>query len=138
MPRKVNKLIVDTNLWISFLIKKDFKQLDEQIKKEKLIIVFSDELMEEFVTVANRSKFRKYFQKADIVKLLELFEVYGKIIRVKSTVAICRDKKDNFLLSLAKDSHADFLVTGDEDLLALRQFESTLIITIADFLKRGT
>ncbi len=35
MRKKVDKIIVDTNLWISFLIKKDFKKLDERIKMEQ-------------------------------------------------------------------------------------------------------
>ena len=135
MPKKVDKVIVDTNLWISFLIKKDFKQLDEQIKKGTLVAVFSDELIKEFVAVTNRPKFRKYFHKEDGIKLLELFDVYGKIVHVKSSVSICRDKKDNFLLSLARDSKADYLITGDDDLLAMVQFEGTRIVTMTEFLR---
>jgi len=46
---------------------------------------------------------------------------------------LCRDDKDNFLLALAKDSNADFLITGDKDLLILKKFEDTSIVTIADY-----
>ncbi len=35
-------------------------------------------------------------------------KVYGEIIEIKSTVTMCRDKKDNFLLELAKDGQADY------------------------------
>jgi uncharacterized protein len=49
-------------------------------------------------------------------------------------VAVCRDEKDNFLLSLAFDGNADFLITGDQDLLELKKYKRTRIMTITDFL----
>jgi len=43
--------------------------------------------------------------------------------------------KDNYLLSLAIDSNADFLITGDNDLLLLNSIENTKIIKFIDFEK---
>jgi hypothetical protein len=136
MRIRAKRVVIDTNLWISYLITKDFKKLDEYIKTGKLRLLFSLDLMEEFLEVTNRPKFKKYFAKPDVEKLIDLFEVYGEMISVKSDVAICRDAKDNFLLSLAKDARADFLVTGDSDLLDLEKFEKTQITSIKDFLKK--
>jgi predicted nucleic acid-binding protein len=62
--------------------------------------------------------------------------VYGQFVEVKSKVNTCRDPKDNFLLSLARDSHANYLITGDQDLLDLKIFEGTKIIKMADYLKK--
>lgn len=118
MAKKVDRIIIDTNLWISFLITKDFKKLDEKIKAKSVRVVFSLELIEEFLTVVNRPKFKKYFEKSDIEEAIDLFDVYGEIVEVKSEVDLCRDKKDNFLLALAKDSHADFLMTGAKTFLS--------------------
>lgn len=56
-------------------------------------------------------------------------------MEVISEVDVCRDPKDNFLLALAKDSQADFLITGDKDLLILEQFADSLILTFADFVR---
>ncbi len=42
--------------------------------------------------------------------------------------------KDKYLLALAKDSQADFLITGDQDLLILQQFGITKIVTYQQFL----
>ena len=39
--------------------------------------------------------------------------------RVESCPVLCRDAKDQPFLDLAQCGHADVLVTGDEDLLAL-------------------
>jgi uncharacterized protein len=66
--------------------------------------------------------------------LLDLLDTYGVMVDVKSTVNVCRDPKDNFLLALAQDSNAHYLITGDQDLLALKKFGKTSIITIAEYL----
>ena len=129
------KVILDTNLWISFLISKKFNSIDNLIDGKKLTLIFSDELISEFVEVVNRPKFEKYFSKNDIKKILDYFDQYGKLIRVKSDIKICRDEKDNFLLNLSIDSKADYLITGDDDLLVLEKIERTKIMNFTDFIK---
>ena len=52
-----------------------------------------------------------------------------------SNVNLCRDEKDDFLLALAQDGNADFLITGDKDLLEIEKFGETTILTISDYLK---
>ena len=135
MAKKVERIIIDTNLWISFLIKKDFRQLDARIQKGNTKLIFSVDSMDEFLSVTDRPKFKKYFRKEDLEQLIEFFDVYGEIIAVRSTVYICRDPKDNFLLSLCKASKAKYLITGDSDLLVLKQFDETKILTMAQYLK---
>ena len=46
------------------------------------------------------------------------------------------DEKDNFLLNLAMDSKADFLITGDSDLLALEKIDKTKIETLSSFIEQ--
>ena len=65
--------------------------------------------------------------------ILNIIERFADYIKVTSNVDLCRDAKDNFLLSLAKDSKSDFLITGDKDLLVLKEFEKTRIVTIAEY-----
>lgn len=91
--------------------------------------------MEEFILVVQRPKFLKYFTEEDVQDLLTVFDSYGEVVEVTSEVDACRDPKDNFLLALAKDSQADFLITGDKDLLVLKQFENTQILSFVDFIK---
>jgi putative PIN family toxin of toxin-antitoxin system len=127
------KVILDTNLWISFLLTKNFDFLDNLLGKGNIRLVFSDELLSELIEVANRPKLKKFFTDEDwnyVSNLIEEFAVYYSVV---SQVNICRDTKDNFLLSLAKDSCTDYLLTGDNDLLILKSFETTKIITIAEF-----
>ena len=104
MAYKYLKIIIDTNLWISFLITKSYNRIDDLIIDKKIRIVFSEELLSEFIEVIQRPELAKYFTKNDLEELLELFDFYGDFIEVKSRIKQCRDPKDNFLLSLAIDS----------------------------------
>lgn len=133
MPKRAKRIVIDTNLWISYLITQDYEWLDAAILGGRIRVVFSDELLSEFGTVVKRPKFRKYFSLEQIEKLIETFEVYGEWVDVKTQVSRCRDAKDNFLLALAQDAEADFLVTGDKDLLDLETHLGTRIVTIQSF-----
>ena len=60
-----------------------------------------------------------------------------KIIHVQTHSDICRDPKDNMFLELAFEIDADFLVSGDKDLLILAEFNDTKIVKPNDFLTRS-
>ena len=130
---KSKKVILDTNLWISFLITKKLSEIDDFILNEKIILVFSAELIEEFITVAKRPKIKKYFSDSDLNELLQLFDTFGILVKVNIEIVKCRDPKDDFLLSLAVESNADYLVTGDSDLLVIKNIKKTKIVTWNEF-----
>lgn len=134
--KKSSRIIIDTNLWISFLITKEFEKLDKIILSKDIVLVFSQELLDEFLDVVARPKFKKFFLQSDIIELLETIEEYIDFIKIRTAVDICRDPKDNFLLSLSVDGKVDYLLTGDKDLLEIGKFENTTIVTISDFLKK--
>jgi putative PIN family toxin of toxin-antitoxin system len=134
MPNPKDRLIIDTNLWLSFLIKKDYIKLDEILSDELVTLLYSQQLIDEFIEVAQRPKFKKYFSNADLQQLLMGMSKRAHFIEVSSIVDICRDPKDNFLLALAKDSKASHLLTGDNDLLVLKRFGKTKIMTLAEYL----
>ncbi len=126
------KVILDTNLWVSFLITKNMYFLDEYITSGKFKLIFSKELIQEFITVSSRQKFARYFTDEDIENLLIVLNNYGTVINVTSNIKLCRDSKDDFLLNLAIDSKANYLVTGDKDLLEIGKIKRTKILTIKE------
>ncbi len=130
------RIILDTNLWISYLISKRLSQIDELIFNDHLTILFSEELLEEFIEVTNRPKFEKYFSKEDVINLLLLFDFYGELVEIKSNIGLCRDLKDNFLLNLAIDGKADYLITGDKDLLEIGKIDQASILTFKEFVEK--
>ena len=130
---KKQKIIIDTNLWISFLISKNFTFLEHLVETNKIELLYSNQLILEIDNVVNRPKFKKYFDAESVKLIYDLFKKNGTKIELKTDLQICRDPKDNFLLNLAVDGNADYLITDDKDLLILEKINNTKIITIADF-----
>ncbi len=60
----------------------------------------------------------------------------GKTIEVTDFVADCRDPKDNKFLELALSGMADFIITGDTDLLSLHPWRGIAILSPAEYLER--
>ena len=128
------KVIIYNNLWISFLIGKQLASLKYLLIEKTLVPIFSEQLLNEINLVTKRPKLQKHFPQTKVQELLEFLSIIGLCIEIKSKVNACRDAKDNYLLALAKDSEADFLITGDQDLLILQQFGITKIVTYQQLL----
>ena len=135
MPvNKTIKIFIDTNLWISFLIGKELKQLQNFLLEETIQVVISEEILEQIILVTQRHKLQKYFPPHKVDELIQILRTISLFIKIISEVSLCRDAKDNYLLALAKDSDANFLLTGDKDLLDIAKFEKTEIVTYQEFL----
>ena len=134
LKSKPLKLIIDTNLWVSFIISNKLNLLDQLLLVEEARLLFSKELITEIQQTIAKPKLKKYFGTKSLEEMLMAFEPFIDLIEVESIIAICRDPKDNFLLALAKDGKADYLLTGDKDLLELKKFGKTIIKTIISFI----
>lgn len=128
--RKKIKIIIDTNLFISFLIGKRLSGLKLTLVNSITDLIFAEQNIQELRLVTSRPKFIKYFNPNDINELIDLIYSIGKVIKSIKEPSICRDPKDNFLLGLAEKSKADYLVSGDKDLLNIKEYKKTKIITI--------
>ncbi len=134
MPeQKANRVIIDANLWIDFLIGKELQNLKDFIVNDKIKLVITDQLISELKIVTSREKFRKYFDQEKITELISLLNIVAERVEIKKIEAICRDPKDDFLLALSKKSKANFLLTGDKDLLEIGIYGKTKILTVAEF-----
>ena len=129
------KVVFDTNVWISFLIGKRLSIIEKYISNRQIIIVTTDQLVEEIKEVTNRDDLKKYFPYSKVLELIRFLEVIAEKHKITPQHFISRDPKDDFLLDLIAISKADYLVTGDKDLLTLHPFKSTAILTPSDFEK---
>ena len=59
-------------------------------------------------------------------RLVSKLKRFVKLVDVYSTVGIYRGPKDNFLLALARDGNVDYLITGNDDLLVMKELEKKL------------
>lgn len=132
MKAKNIKVIFDTNVWISFLIGKRLSFINNYISSGQITIVITEQLMQEIKEVTSRERLKKYFPHESVTELIEFLETIAENVKIKPTHFINRDPKDNFLLDLIDFSKADYLVTGDKDLLMHNPFKSAKILTPAN------
>ena len=90
--------------------------------------------MEELDSVFRRPKFDRYQDLDKRLSYLWSFLEAGKPIEVMDIVTDCRDPKDNKFLELALAGKADFIITGDADLLSLHPWPGIAILSPADYL----
>ncbi len=135
MKNKNVKVIFDTNVWISFLIGKRLAKIKQYISDGSITIITTEQLLTEIKMVTSREKLKKYFPAESVTELVELLETIAKKVTIRPTHFINRDPKDNFLLDLIDFSKADYLVTGDKDLLEHNPFKTANILSPTEFEK---
>lgn len=129
------KVVIDTNIWVSYLLGGLLQGIDKKILSKEIKIVVSDEMLKELSEVLSRPKFKDIFTVKRMKELFSLLDSYGIVVLPGQKVNACRDKKDNFLLEVALEGKADYLVTGDKDILVLNSFHNTKILKPKDFEK---
>jgi putative PIN family toxin of toxin-antitoxin system len=124
----------DTNIWISFSIGKRLDKLKDIFFNEKFVIFICPEIIEEFIRIAQSDKLAKYISVQRLIDTLVLIDDFTVRKQIRSKVKLSRDPKDDFLLAFSKENKLDYLVTGDKDLLIIKKFQSTHIVTFNEFL----
>ena len=137
MQKNKNKkwrLVVDTNAWISSLLSPRFRDRLEVVFDTKYHLMVSERSFRELEQAVRKPHLSRRIVWADYMELVSQLRTDAELIDVRSVVEACRDPKDNFLLALAKDGNADYLITGDGDLLSMEKFENTQIVKISEFI----
>ena len=131
----MNKVIIDTNLWISFLIGHQAGLVRRMLIDLRFDVYVCAQLIEEIRNVANRDKIRKHLGPNDLDDLLDIINAFCQFALIEADISpmAIRDPKDLYLLALADTIGADYIVSGDADLTDLGQYNQTRIIKLADF-----
>ena len=127
------RLILDTNILVSALLSPGgapAKLLDAWERKT-FTLVASDVLIAEFRDVAARPFFRARLRTSAAELLAAGLRDFSFYLRDLPSGPIAPDPKDSYLLAMAEASQAEFLVTGDKELLSLKHHKSTRIVTPA-------
>lgn len=114
---KNNKVILDSNIWISYLLGKQLHLLVQQSIVAGVEFITCRELIYEIVGVLKREKFRKYITEDDISEFVAIHLKLCRMIELKNVPEVFTDKKDNFLFTMYKTGKASALVTGDKLLI---------------------
>jgi putative PIN family toxin of toxin-antitoxin system len=130
------RIVLDTNLIISAVLIADSiprKTFNRAV--DSCMPLLSAPVLLELIDAFHRAKFDKYVTESGRMKFLIGFLKITELVEITETINICRDKRDDKLLELAISGNADFLLTGDEDLLALNPFRNVKILNPQSFLK---
>ena len=128
-----NIIILDTNIWISYLLSRKYDILANIILSNKLDIVTCNNLITEISEVLQREKFRKYVSKKDIEEAILIHIKLCRFIEIEMKSDYLSDKKDNYLIDLYQTSKAALLVTGDKKVLEQAPKFGIFAITLKQF-----
>ena len=128
--KAVGKVVFDTNILVSALLfKGGLAALVDLWKKGRLIPVLSRETFQEFKAVLEYPKFSLMRQEIKVIIAEEVLP-YFEVIEIADTVkGICRDADDDKFIACGVSAGADFIVSGDKDLLDMGRYKSVRIIS---------
>ena len=139
------RVVVDTNAWISYaFFRKRQSSLVKVVQRflaHEFLCLASAQTLGELHDVMTRAGWASHSPLADRLVFCRRVADLCEVVSVTSRVAACRDAKDDKFLELAMDGQADYLITGDTDLLSLAKNPASdwrfLIVTPTEFLELG-
>jgi len=97
-------------------------------------VLMSRALNDELDNVLRRPRFDRYVAPGRREKFLRCLRLGVEPVEITVPVRACRDPKDDNILELAVNGEADYIVTGDDDLLVMNPFRGIEIIRPVEFL----
>ena len=135
----MTRAIIDTNILIRALIKPQgtVGPVLARLRDGDYTLLYAEPLLDELVAklVLPRIRDKYHLTDDDAETVLALILLRGEPVMPQRRITACRDPKDNVVLEVAVAGEADYIVTGDDDLLVLHPFEGILIVGPAEFLK---
>lgn len=129
------KAVFDTNVLIAaFLTEGICAKLLIRARRRDFDMILCDEILHEFKRVLKKKFAASPHEMSEALTILSA-AAQGILGQTDSIVPICRDSDDDLILACARDAIADYVVTGDEDLLVLKNYEGISILSPREFEK---
>jgi putative PIN family toxin of toxin-antitoxin system len=134
----VTRAVIDTNILIRALIKPQgtVGPVLTRLRDGDYTLLYAEPLLDELVAklALPRIRDKYHLTEDDVETVLALILFRGEPVVPQRRITVCRDPKDNVVLEAAVAGDADYIVTGDKDLLVLHPFEGVPIVGPAEFL----
>lgn len=139
-PRPVRpRAVFDTNLLVSYLLVHRppiALLIDEQLARERFTLVSAPVLLEELARVLRYPRLQRYYDTAQRDRFVALIAALSELVELPEEIPpISRDPTDDRVIACAVVGRADGIVSGDRDLLDLREVGGIPILTAAQFLE---
>ena len=130
------RLVLDTNIIISsFFWGGNPRKLMTRIIEGKDTLYVSNEILHEVFSVMARPKFNVNHRQ--IIHFLDsIEEISYRVTSLGLIQGICRDSDDDKVLECAVLGNVDFIISGDNDLLSLREFQGIPILTASEYIEK--
>ena len=134
------RAVLDTNQYVSMAIKSGgaADRLLAAWREERFILLLSPPILDEIIRVLRYPRLRRLIRltPAELDGLTESLLLDAELTPGRLAVhVITRDPSDNMVLACAEEGRADYIVSGDQDLLTLESYEGIPIVTAAEFLR---
>ncbi len=133
------KLVLDTNTIVSaFFWEGNEAELFRKIEQGKAELYVSIEILKEVEKVIKRPKFNEVMRKANLTPdqiIQKIVSLSHLVIASKLNIKVCRDEKDDKFLECAESAKADDIISGDEDLLSLKEYNGILVVRTSEILE---
>jgi putative PIN family toxin of toxin-antitoxin system len=129
-------VVIDSNVLVSFFLRRGstpWRVVRDVMECGQLLV--SDDTLAELEEVLRRSKFDRYVSRALREQFLTILPTFVTRVAIVERIEACRDPRDDKFLETAVNGRADFLVTGDRALLAMRTFRSIAIVSPSGYLR---
>ncbi|MGK7881284.1 MAG: putative toxin-antitoxin system toxin component, PIN family [Crocosphaera sp.] len=130
----LKRVVIDTNVFISALLNPNGtpKKVINLVVYQ-CVILQSEATYQELETRLTKKKFDKYLTQEDRLDFLASLTQKSLFIDITHKTIICSDVDDNKFLELAVSGMANYLITGDNDLLKIKNYQDVPIITPSNF-----
>jgi uncharacterized protein len=109
----------------------NFRILEHSIRNNALI--FLKETISELSSIITQSKFDIYVSAEDREAYVNNLILSADLVIIDNLIQGCRDSDDDKFLETAVKGDAHFIISGDQDLITMGQFEGIDIVTVKDF-----
>lgn len=133
------RAVLDTNIIIRALIKPSgaVGPILQRLRDGHFTAVYSEPLLEELLAKLALPRIRQKYRltDADIADLLGLLALRGELVKPERSVKVCRDPNDDMVIEAALAGGAEWVVSGDQDLLSMKKFENVRFVSPRTFLQ---
>jgi len=135
------RAVLDANLFVSSLIEprgNPARIFRELIESQSFELVLSPPILEEIRRVLNYPRLRKHLASdpEEIEEYLLSLGLIAILVEGKRQLqAIEEDPEDDKYLACAIEANAEYIVSGDEHLLAIGEYEGIKIVSPQEFVK---
>jgi len=129
------KIVIDSNIFISsFFWGGKPREIFERVLNGFDELYITDEIIKEIIKVMSSEKFN--VNNGVIKDYIHIIEKYSnKIVSKDNKKSISRDADDDKILQCGIGGNVDFIITGDNDLLVLKEYKKIKIIKPKEYLE---